>query len=75
MNVTQKILWQCDICGKQDNWSSEWICHVYAIGHDEPEFHLCSIECDEKLSKMTKKQRKELLNKLFMNRPKFTMRD
>lgn len=62
MLVTRETIYQCDICGKQSQWIiGEWIAHVYLVGEDEPEFHLCSIACDEKLSQMTKSERKKLI--------------
>lgn len=58
-----EIIYKCDVCGKQERWiTGIWIAHIYLIGQNhEHEFHLCSKECDDKLSAMSKKERKTLI--------------
>jgi len=67
MKVETKTLYRCDICGKIEPWDKKrWFAHIYSLGYWEDfEFHVCSQECDSKLSVMTRKQRKELAKKIW----------
>lgn len=65
MKIETDPVYKCDICGKESKWiKGEWWAHIFPIKHaeiyDEYEFHLCSEECDEKLSSMTKMERVKL---------------
>jgi len=70
MKVSTETIYKCDICGNKSEWQKgKWIAHVYGFGPTmlawEHEFHVCSDECDRKLSAMKKDERKTLALKII----------
>jgi len=69
MKVHKKTVYKCDICAKTEEWiTGKWIAHFFLLSAKrmiEHEFHLCSWECDNKITAMSKSERLELYNKIL----------